>query len=55
VRVRYTPYWALQRGHGCVHSAPGGWTMVQVRTAGTIRVGVDFSLARIFDHGPRCT
>jgi hypothetical protein len=55
VRVRYTPYWALQRGHGCVRSAPDGWTMVQARTAGTIRVGVDFSLARIFDHGPRCT
>ena len=55
VRVRYTPYWALQRGHGCVRSAPGGWTTVQARTAGTIRVGFDFSLARIFDHGPRCT
>ncbi len=23
VRVRYTPYWALQRGRGCVRSAPG--------------------------------
>ncbi len=55
VRVRYTPYWALQRGSGCVRSAPGGWTTVQARTAGTIRVGIDFSLARIFDHGPRCT
>jgi hypothetical protein len=55
VRVRYTPYWALQRGHGCVRSAPGGWTTVQARTAGTIHVGIDFSVARIFDHGPRCT
>jgi hypothetical protein len=55
VRVRYTPYWALQRGHGCVRNAPGGWTTVEAHTAGTIRVGVDFSLARIFDHGPRCT
>ncbi len=55
VRVRYTPYWALRHGHGCVRSAPGGWTAVQARTAGTFRVGVDFSLARIFDHGPRCT
>ncbi len=55
VRVRYTPYWALQQGHGCVRSAPRGWTTVQARTAGTIRVGIAFSLARIFDHGPRCT
>ncbi len=55
VRVRYTPYWALQQGHGCVRSAPGGWTTVQARMSGTIRVGVDFSLARIFDHGPRCS
>jgi hypothetical protein len=54
VRVRYTPYWALQQGHGCVHSAPGGWTTVQARAAGTIRVGIDFSLTRIFDHSPRC-
>jgi hypothetical protein len=54
VRVRYTPYWALQRGHGCVRSAPGGWTTVQARTAGKIRVGIDFSLVRVFDHGPRC-
>ncbi len=55
VRVRYTPYWALRQGHGCVRSAPGGWTAVQAHTAGTIRVGIDFSLARILDHGPRCT
>jgi hypothetical protein len=55
VRVRYTPYWALERGHGCVRSAPGGWTTVQAHMAGTIRVGIDFSLTRIFDHGPRCT
>lgn len=55
VRVRYTPYWALQRGHGCVRSAPGGWSTVQARAAGTIRVGIDFSLTRIFDHDPRCT
>ncbi len=53
--MRYTPYWALQRGHGCVRGAPGGWTTVQARAAGTISVGIDFSFTRIFDHGPRCT
>ena len=25
------------------------------RAAGTVRVGIDFSLGRLFDHGPRCT
>jgi hypothetical protein len=54
VRVRFTPYWALVRGHGCVRSAPGGWTEVDARVAGTLRVDIHFSLARVFDHGPRC-
>jgi hypothetical protein len=54
VRVRYTPYWALQHGHGCVRSAPGGWTTVQARTAGTFQVGIDFALTRIFSQSQRC-
>jgi hypothetical protein len=54
VRVHFTPYWALEAGHGCVRSAPGGWTTVQARAAGTIRVGIDFSLGRIFNQGARC-
>jgi hypothetical protein len=54
VRVRFTPYWALEQGHGCVRGTPGGWTVVEARTAGTIRVGIDFSLTRIFSNGPRC-
>ncbi len=54
VRVRFTPYWALVAGRGCVRSAPGGWTEVDAHVAGAIQVGIDFSLARVFDHGPRC-
>ena len=54
VRVRFTPYWALLDGAGCVSEAPDGWTLVRARRAGTIRVGIDFSLARVFDRGPRC-
>jgi hypothetical protein len=54
VRVRFTPYWELTRGRGCVRSAPGGWTEVDARAAGTVRVGIGFSLTRIFDHGARC-
>jgi hypothetical protein len=55
VRIRFTPYWAILGGHGCVSQAPGGWTEVQARRAGSVHVGIDFSLARIFDHGPRCS
>jgi len=55
VRLHYTPYWALASGHGCVAAAPGGWTRVQARQAGALRVVIDFSLARVFDHGPRCS
>jgi hypothetical protein len=55
VRIRFTPYWTIVDGHGCVREAPGGWTEVQARSAGEVRVGIDFSLGRIFSHGPRCT
>ena len=55
VRIRFTPYWAIAAGHGCVREAPGGWTDVQAPSAGSVRVGIDFSLERIFDHGPRCS
>jgi hypothetical protein len=53
-RVRFTPYWALSRGHGCVREAPGGWTELEARRAGGLHVVIDFSLERVFDHGARC-
>jgi hypothetical protein len=54
VRLRFTPYWALAGGSGCVSEAPGGWTLVRARSAGVSHVVIGFSLARVFDHGPRC-
>jgi hypothetical protein len=54
VRLRFTPYWALTSGHGCVEEAHEGWTAVRFPRAGTLHVGIDFSLARVFDHGARC-
>ena len=54
-RVRFTPYWALSGAHGCVRRARGGWTAVQAARAGSLRVVIDFSLARVLDHGPRCS
>jgi len=55
VRIRFTPYWAILGGRGCVRRAPGDWTEVQAPGPGSIHVGIDFSLARIFNHGPRCS
>lgn len=54
VRVRFTPYWQLVDGRGCVQRGPEGWTQVRTRAPGTVRVGIDFSLVRVFDRGPRC-
>ena len=55
VRVRFTPYWKLASGSGCISEAHEGWTQVQARTTGAIHVVIGFSLGRIFDHGARCT
>jgi hypothetical protein len=54
VRVRFTPYWKLLSGRGCVQRGPEGWTQVRARAPGTLRVGIGFSLGRVFDRGPRC-
>jgi hypothetical protein len=53
--VRYSPYWALAGGRGCVSSAPGGWTRVRVGDAGAVQLRIEFSLGRVFSHGARCT
>lgn len=52
VRIRFTPYWAIVRGTGCVERAPGGWT--RVTATGRASVGIRFSLERVVAHGPRC-
>jgi hypothetical protein len=53
-RLRFTPYWALAGAGGCVSEAPGGWTRLQARRAGSLHVVIRFSLGRVLDHGPRC-
>jgi hypothetical protein len=54
VRLRFSPYWSLTSGRGCVEEDRQGWTAVRVAEPETVRVGISFSLARVFDHGPRC-
>jgi hypothetical protein len=51
VRERHTPYWALAYGRACVARAPGGWTAVQSRHAGLVRVRARFSVRGAL--GPR--
>jgi len=53
-RVRFTPYWQLAAGHGCVSRAAGDWTQVKAAGAGRVRVVIAFSPARVFSSGPRC-
>ncbi|MDE3070885.1 MAG: MFS transporter, partial [Acidobacteriota bacterium] len=55
VALRFTPYWAVLSGSACVGEAAGGYTYLSTTRPGRVRVGVRFSLARIFDHGARCT
>jgi hypothetical protein len=54
VRIHFTPYWAIAAGNGCVARAAGDWTQVRARGPGTLRVTIDFSLARVFSSAPRC-
>jgi hypothetical protein len=51
VRVHYTRYWTVARGHACVAPAAGGWTSVVAHDAGPIAVAARFSLARALGVG----
>jgi hypothetical protein len=54
VRVRWTPYWQLVGGRGCVERGPDGWTVVEAERAGVIRVAARFDPERVLERGPRC-
>jgi hypothetical protein len=45
VRERYTPFWALESGPGCIEAA-GNWTGLHVSRPGLVRVGIDFTPGR---------
>jgi hypothetical protein len=46
VRVRWSPYWEVVRGLGCVRRGPGGWTTVATPVPGRVRIAQRFSLTR---------
>ena len=54
VRVRFTPYWALSAGAGCV-APDGDFTRLTLRRAGRVRLILRFALDRIQARSPRCT
>ncbi len=54
VRVRFSPYWKLSGGPGCVRPN-GDFTRVQLRRTGPVRLVMQFSLDRIGARSPRCS
>ena len=54
LRVRFTPYWRIAQGQGCVRSA-GNWTALTVRRPGHVRIAAAFALSRVHADGPRCS
>ncbi len=55
VKVRFSPYWAIADGRGCVEEGAGGFTRVRAAAAGPLRLVMRFSPERIVARGPRCT
>src|SRR5205085_7504850 len=53
VRVRFTPYWAILDGSGCV-APEGEFTRLTLRQSGAVQLGIRFSLGRIGAHSARC-
>jgi hypothetical protein len=54
VRVRYSPYWSLGAGDGCVVQA-GQFTGLRLRHPGEMKLTIQFSVGRIGADSPRCS
>jgi hypothetical protein len=52
-RVRWTPFWRVVSGAGCV-TRSGPWTLVRARHPGTLVIGARFAMQRLFDEPPAC-
>lgn len=55
VRVRFSPYWRITQGRGCVSEGAGGWMRVRVDAPGRVVLRTDFALGRVRATSPRCT
>jgi hypothetical protein len=54
LRMRFTPYWHLSAGAGCV-APDGNWTKLTVSRAEQVKLSTSFSLSRIGATSPRCS
>ncbi len=55
VRQHGTPYWTVASGDGCVQEDhASGWTLVDVRKPGLLRVRAKFSALGALRHEPSC-
>ena len=54
VRVRWTPYWQVVAGTGCVSQTADGWTRLSSDGAGSVEVTARFSPEARFGEGPNC-
>jgi hypothetical protein len=55
LRVRFTPYWRVAVGRGCVSRGAGDWTRVRVDAAGPVVLRASFALGRVGATSPRCS
>jgi hypothetical protein len=53
--VRFTPYWRLAQGRGCVERGPADRVRLRLRAPGTVRLVTTFAPGRVAAHGRRCT
>jgi hypothetical protein len=54
VRIRFTPYWRIASGRGCVMRGKDGWTLVYALSTGAMRVDASFDPRRLLDSDARC-
>lgn len=55
LRARWTPYWHVARGRGCVAPGPAGQTWIDAHAAGELRLTTRFAVGRIGATSPRCS
>lgn len=55
LRVRFTPYWRLAVGSGCVERTDDDRVRLRLRRPGRVRLEVAFDLRRVRARGARCT
>ena len=53
-RVRYTPYWEVSAGRGCVEETAGGWTEVFLPAPGALTVSAVFDPTARFGADRTC-